>query len=388
MAVCGDSITEQKQYSRFIEVYLLACQPQLQTINMQFGWGGDTSRGFNGRFVHDMMPFKPTLVTTCYGMNDGGYRAFEAGIGKNYQDPLREMVTKLKAAGVTVLVGSPGAVDSTTFRGNPEQAKVYNESLKQLGDLAKQVADEAGMPFADLHNPMMDVMAKAKAALGDAFPVYGGDGVHPGADGQLVMAYCFLKALGFDGDLGTITVDMKGAATAAGGHQVLGGANGKAEIESSRYPFCFWGQPNDPNGTVSILPFVPFNQDLNRLTLVVKNLDAAQGKVTWGNQTKTFPKADLEKGINLSAEFLDNPFGEAFRKLDGAVGQKEQFETVLIKTFFSTNAPGITQMLGDPEFKPELEALQTKMWTRQAKYADEVRALVTPVKHTITVEAG
>jgi len=57
------------------------------------------------------------------------------------------------------------------------------------------------------------------------------------AAGQLLMAYAFLRGLGFDGDLGTITVDMTGPATASGGHKVLSGANGKAEIESSR---CWW----------------------------------------------------------------------------------------------------------------------------------------------------
>jgi len=30
LAICGDSTTEQQQYSRFIAVYLAACQPQLE----------------------------------------------------------------------------------------------------------------------------------------------------------------------------------------------------------------------------------------------------------------------------------------------------------------------------------------------------------------------
>ena len=31
LAICGDSITEQKMYSRIIEDYLTACLPQLET---------------------------------------------------------------------------------------------------------------------------------------------------------------------------------------------------------------------------------------------------------------------------------------------------------------------------------------------------------------------
>ena len=37
LAICGDSITGQKMYSRLIETYLTACVPQLQVTCRQFG---------------------------------------------------------------------------------------------------------------------------------------------------------------------------------------------------------------------------------------------------------------------------------------------------------------------------------------------------------------
>ena len=43
IAVIGDSITEQKQYSVFIEDYLLMCQPAEKLQVAQFGWGGETA---------------------------------------------------------------------------------------------------------------------------------------------------------------------------------------------------------------------------------------------------------------------------------------------------------------------------------------------------------
>ena len=46
-------------------------------------------------------------------------------------------------------------------------------------------------------------------------------------------------------------------------------------------------------------------------------------------------KADLEQGINLAAEFLDNPFSAPFQKLSDAVAQKEAFETFLVKSVVS-----------------------------------------------------
>ncbi|PIY51148.1 MAG: hypothetical protein COZ06_05710 [Armatimonadetes bacterium CG_4_10_14_3_um_filter_66_18] len=169
------------------------------------------------------------------GMNDGSYRAYDEGIGKAYEDPMRDIATRLKAVGATVVVGLPGAVDTKYFRNDPNQATVYNDNLAHLRDLAKQVAADNGMPFANVHDVMVEAMTKGKAALGDDYDVCGRDGVHPRPNGHIVMAYAFLEAMGFDGDLGTITVDLKGDSAATAGHKVLSAKDGTVELESSRY---------------------------------------------------------------------------------------------------------------------------------------------------------
>src|SRR4051794_29824631 len=46
LAICGDSITEQKLYSVYIEDYLLMCKPHANVKAAQFGWGGETVGGF------------------------------------------------------------------------------------------------------------------------------------------------------------------------------------------------------------------------------------------------------------------------------------------------------------------------------------------------------
>ncbi|OYW24325.1 MAG: hypothetical protein B7Z55_02560, partial [Planctomycetales bacterium 12-60-4] len=296
LAIVGDSITEQKLYSKFIETYLLACYPSLDVQCFQFGWSGERAPGFAARMENDLIPWHPSVVTTCYGMNDGSYRAYEDGIGKAYEDGMRRIIDRIKQAGATVVVGSPGVVDSATWnRANPDFDKVYNDNLERLGKIAAKLAQENGFPHADVFGAMMTAMAPAKAALGEDYPVAGFDGVHPGPNGQLIMAYAFLKAMGFDGDLGTVTIDLAtGKADASNGHRVLSGQGGTVELESTRYPFCFSGNAQDPNGTASILPFTPFNQDLNRFTLKVQNLAAPQADVTFGSATKTFTKERLQ----------------------------------------------------------------------------------------------
>lgn len=387
LAIVGDSITEQKQYSKFIETYLLACYPELEIQSFQFGWSGERAPGFASRMENDLVPWKPNVVTTCYGMNDGSYRAYEDGIGKAYEDGMRKIVDRMKALGATVVVGSPGVVDSDTWRReDADFDQVYNENLQHLGTIAKQLADENKFPYADVFGAMMKTMTSAKQALGQEYPVAGGDGVHPGPNGHLVMAYAFLKALGLDGDLGTIAIDMKSAkAEATNGHKLLSSSGGSFEIESSRYPFCFFGSGKDPNGTASILPYSAFNQDLNRLTLTVKNLSTENAEVTFGNATKTFSREQLNAGINLAAEFIDNPFVGAFGGVMNEVARKQDFETSMIKGFitnFRQLGPPLNQ---DAEVKAALDTLRRKMTEVNDEAYAKAKAAVTPVRFKLVV---
>src|SRR5882672_5163185 len=85
LAVVGDSITEQKQYSVFIEDYLLMCGPAAELRQTQFGWSGETATGFAARMDNEMLGFKPTAMTTCFGMNDGGYSPMTPDKAERYR---------------------------------------------------------------------------------------------------------------------------------------------------------------------------------------------------------------------------------------------------------------------------------------------------------------
>ena len=279
VAVIGDSITEQQLYSLYIEDYLLMCQPARDLRVTQFGWGGETAPGFANRMANDMLRFGATAATTCFGMNDGRYAPMSPATGEAYLKGQKSIVRQLKEAGVRfIVVGSAGCVDADTFSNhNAERAKMYNETLSAMRDIARQVAEEEGVAFANVLDPMIDVMTKAKAKYGHDYHLAGGDGVHPDRNGHLVMAYAFLKALGCDGNIGSITVDLnQNKAEASDGHKVLSCDRGVVEIESSRYPFCFYGDPAQTGSTRGVIEFLPFNEQLNRLTLVVQGGTAAR----------------------------------------------------------------------------------------------------------------
>ncbi len=385
VAVVGDSITEQKQYSVFIEDYLLMCRPADDLRIAQFGWGGETAPGFAGRMDNDLLPFKPTAVTTCYGMNDGGYSPMTPDKAQRYRDSQREIVRRCKKAGVRLFaLGSPGCVDADTFHHNPADAVMYNKTLGQLRDIAREVAQAEGVVFADVYDPMVEVMTRAKTKYGHQYALCGGDGVHPDANGHLVMAYAFLKALGCSGEIGRITVDLAAdRADATAGHKVLSCKAGTVKLESTRYPFCFFGDPTQTNSTRGVLEFFPFNQDLNRLMLVVSG-PAERYKVTWGKASREFTAAQLKEGVNLAAEFLDNPFSVPFARVEAAVRKQQEYETPLVKNLLH-NLPEFKLLM--PEESEAFDRVPLAGLRRDQALFAKAAAAVTPVEHTLVIEA-
>jgi lysophospholipase L1-like esterase len=390
LAIVGDSITEQKLYSRYMEAYLLACAGRADMQIFQFGWGGETASGFAGRLANDLASFQPTVATTCYGMNDGQYRPYADDIGQNYEANMRKVVTGLQKLGVqTVVLGSPGAVDTHYFvRQNfapLSGADGYNRNLATLRDIDQRLAAELGQSFADVHKPMIDAMAKAKAALGDDYDVCGRDGLHPGPNGHLVMAYAFLRALGCDGRIGEITIDMTGQPAASAGHTILSSSTGQAQVESTRYPFCFDGGPKSSDGTRSIAPFFPFNQELNVFTLRVKNLDAPKANVTWNTESREFTREQLAAGVNLTAEFTSTPFDSQFRKVLDAVAAKQNFETAMIKSFVTNFRRFDKEAQNDPVLAQAFKTAEQRLMAGRAELEAAVHQAIVPVKHTLLV---
>lgn len=383
VAVCGDSITEQRRYSLFIEEYLLMCAPQPNLSVMQMGWNGETAPGFLKRMGNDALTFQPQVVTTCFGMNDSGTEPLTAERIDLYRNSMDAVVKTFLKGGVRwVVLGTPGTVDTATY--TKTDVKVRAQNLAILAKVAREVAEANGTGFADVNSVMVDVMAKAKAKYGANYQVAGTDGVHPGRNGHLIMAYAFIKGLQCDGDIGTITYDAGGdSATGSEGQKILATSGGKIEVESTRYPFCFYGKPEDPDATTGLLEFLPFNEELNRYRLVVRNAKAPRLAVTWGEATKTFDAAQLEKGINLAAEFLDNPFSKPFMNVEREVADQQAFEVLAVKSLMHS-------LIGWREQFPDQQATfaqQSEMLLKKCKETrDKSRAAVVPVKHQILIK--
>ena len=393
LAICGDSITEQKMYSRLIEDYLTVCEPELQVSVRQYGWGGELAPGFLARMTNDCLRFKPTIATTCYGMNDHGYRPYEDRIGQAYRESSTAIIEAFKTNGVRVILGSPGCVGKVpgwTKRAN-DTLMDLNLNLCRLRDIDIEIADKEQVGFADVFWPMLTAGVAAQKKYNANYAIAGTDGIHPGWAGHTVMAYAFLKAMGLKGDIGVFVVDVKKSKMMVSpGHTLVSAKDGEFTITSSRYPFCACvparqgaasypvcekDDPAKDNTIRSAMTLIPFNQELNRLTLKADNVKAGRRyKVTWGSESKTFTADQLARGINLAAEFPCKPFCEAFAKVDAAVAAKQAYETKQIKEAFRS-----------PETKTDMEGVAARTEKEREPLVGAIRAAFAPVTHTIKI---
>lgn len=395
LAICGDSITEQKMYSRLIEDYLTMCVPELKITVRQFGMGSETTSGFLARMTNDCLRFDPTIATTCYGMNDFAGRPYDEQIGARYRANSMAIVESFKNHGARVIQGSPGCVglEHQWAKGTASSAE-RNLSLCSLRNIGIEIAQQEKVGYADVFWSMLTTGFEGRKQFGANYLIAGGDGVHPNWAGHAVMTYAFLKSFGLDGNIGAFSLDLRrNRLKVSPGHRVISSRDGEFVIESSRYPFCACApsvlQPatfrpsfpdcatDDPSQSDSIrsaFGFIPFNQELNRLTLVVKDAKEKSYTVIWGNNHKNFSGDQLIKGINLTEEFLENPFDEAFARVDAAVAIKQKYETTQIKELFRS-----------PEAKADPAGVAAKTEIEHAALAAAIMKAFKPVTYTLKI---
>jgi hypothetical protein len=295
-----------------------------------------------------------------------------------YRENSLAIIRAFKTHGVRVVQGAAGAVGKVPGWSRAQSATMtdLNLGLCALRNIDVELARQEQVGFADVFVPLLVGTQVGRQRWGADYHLCGQDGVHPGWAGHLVMAYAFLKALGLDGDLGTLTVDLaSGRAEGTRGHRVVRAREGVVEIESTRYPFCATGPEDRDSSLRSGMALVPFNQELNRLVLRVRNPKAARYRVTWGETGRVYAAKDLAKGINLAADFAVNPFSEAFRRVDEAVAAKQAYETRQIKTLFH-----------GPEMRTDANATVALTEETRAPLVAAIHRAFVPVRHTLRIE--
>lgn len=200
----GDSITESRLYTTYIEHYVVTHYPDRHVTFFNTGWGGDKVTGNNckvcgspgalARLNRDVIAYKPTVVTLLFGMNDGEYKDFNPAILKVYEDGLTSIIRELKAkTAPRIYVMTPTAYDQADSPSRRKKIR-YNDVLDRYTEAAKQIALREGLPVIDLHSVTTKALRQAQAA----YPTYTfiPDRVHPNEDGHLIIATEILRFWG------------------------------------------------------------------------------------------------------------------------------------------------------------------------------------------------
>ena len=364
--MAGDSITAQHLHTNYFEALCYARYPKLTFHFRNSGVGGNKIPDLLARFDYDVAAWKPTVVSVELGMNDkGGFTTeqYIAGMGK-----LVEKIEGAKARPV-FFTASPMNDGSTMDKlGGNARLDEYAVALKKF-------AAEQKAPFADQFHALIDVWGKNKPrevfanSLGvlktmaqddklagvehlraflaeqaknptTAVSMHG-DAVHPGENGQLMMAAALLKDLGADGFVSEVVLDAAaGKVIDAKGCSVdaLKAEEGKISFDRTdeSIPFPI------PDEARSVLPLAPGVLELSRCGLGATGLKGERYTLSIdGKETATLTAEDLKKGVNLTA-YAQGPLAAQGKEVLAAVNAKEGLVGAwrgLSKTASAENAP-------------------------------------------------
>jgi lysophospholipase L1-like esterase len=323
VVMMGDSITEQYLYSSYVEAWTLARFPTWNITFINVGIGGDRSTGGNNRFKRDVLPHNATAMTVDFGMNDGGYKAFDEPGFKTYMGGLQGIADQAKAANIRVAWCAPSPVEK-----NEEGPAIqgYNETLEKYSEGVKQNAINNGNAlFIDQFHPFVAVIDKARA-VNPKNRIGGGDAVHPGPPGQAVMAWAILKGMSFPSVVASVEIDVASDKVVKNQNCKIENlkvdAGGKIEFKQTDASLPFF-----PEEAKNILQWAPVMEELNDYRLKVTGLKAGQYEIRLGGKkVAEYTNVALADGVNLAPAVLsEGPIADQVKAMWSAVKAKNDY---------------------------------------------------------------
>lgn len=320
VVMIGDSITEQHLHSNYVEIFTVSRFPKWNFRFRNAGIGGDTSRGGNSRTERDVLSFHPTAVTVTFGMNDAGYGPVNPDRLRAYREGLQGMLDQLKSRNVRVAVLSSSPVEK---KEEGPALEGYNQTLEVFAANASDVALKNGALFVDQFHPHLAMLQKARDARASN-RINGGDAVHPGPSGQLLMAWAILKGLHAPGLVSSAEID--GRRGRARGHENCRISDVRKTERGLRFTRADealpWWIP--PQGR-SILQWAPIVDELDQYLLKVTGLPSGNYALRIDDQpVATVSADDLEKGYNM-ALLTEGPIAAQAKAVFDAVFAKNQY---------------------------------------------------------------
>jgi lysophospholipase L1-like esterase len=308
----GDSITDQRLYTTFVETYIVTRFPSMNVSFVHSGWGGDRVTGGGGgpvdrRLERDVFAYKPTVVTVMLGMNDGSYRPFKPEIFDVYARGYRHLVESLKSnlPSVRITLIQPSPFDDVTRK--PTFEGGYNQVLIRYGDFVKELAEKEGAGVADLNTSVVAALKKAMEIDPKGAQDLIRDRVHPGPGGQLLMAEALLKAWNGPALVSYLEVDAASGRTVKAENTKVDDFKANGTISWSQLDNCLPMPIDLKNVAIALaVKASDVEQALNQQLLKVSGLGSSGYTLKIdGSNIADLTKDQLADGVNLA--MLDTP---------------------------------------------------------------------------------
>ncbi|MFV0445256.1 MAG: GDSL-type esterase/lipase family protein [Planctomycetaceae bacterium] len=208
----GDSITHQRLYTQYVEDFFYTRMPHVRLKLHNAGVGGARAWDALARFDQDVAAYKPKYVTILLGMNDGSYQPFNQAIFDTYQHDMTELLDKLQGIGAQAIPMTPTMFDSRAARANPKNSRspdslsLYNSVLAYYGTWLREMSYDRGLGFVDMWGPLNTITLEQRKTE-PAFTLIT-DAVHPGTNGQVVMAAAIINDLGLPRQVSSINITL------------------------------------------------------------------------------------------------------------------------------------------------------------------------------------
>ena len=348
----GDSITEQYQYSSYIELYLTTRYPGAKLTFLNAGIGGDTAHGGLARFQKHVLDEKPTVLLINFGMNDGGYGKFDDKRNQLYRESTEKMLKLAKAANIRVGLCSPNAIDPRV----KSNGKEYFETQKQFYAPLREIAAGNSAKFADQYartRTEIEAMTKDDPKAEKAKPYY--DGFHTSEPGGLIMAHAILTEFKVPALVSSAEFGAKGEVKAEKCKIT------DVKLSDTGVSFTRLGDAVPMPVLTSwrpMLPYVNELKDLNNDTLKVAGLKDGHYDITAdGRPVMSATAVELAAGVNLGLA-AQGPVYDQGMKIFQAITQKNAKVANRFNTVHRFNPPAWLKIPDlDMQKKAELERL-------------------------------
>jgi lysophospholipase L1-like esterase len=314
----GNSITDGGHYHSYIWLYYLTHFPGRRITVFNAGIGGDVAQQIYNRLDSDVFAHKPTMVTLTFGMNDTGYQnlrkdkadsVYNVRIATSLASfKLIENKLKQHPEAKIVMVASSPYDETSKIKTTPFIGK--NAAIMKIAADQQRAAAQNHWSYLDFNTPMVQV-SQHEQQRDSLFSMQSQDRIHPANDGQMVMAYIFLKAQGLAGKkVAQVVINASAKKTDLAQNCAVTNVSVTPSAikfnylaNSLPYPTdtipSGWGAPR--KSQQQALKLIPFTDEFNQELLQVKGLKAAKYLLKIDDKTiGTYAGTDLEKGINLA----------------------------------------------------------------------------------------